>query len=94
MPQNDTSPNDTAEAIENSWYIVKQASNQCEILSEAALEACADSIKSDSSKSDSSKSGSSETDKPETIKWGPFETQNQAIAKRVGLIRAGKCQPS
>ena len=99
MPQNDTSPNDTAEAIENSWYIVKQASNQCEILSEAALEARADSIKSDSiksdsSKSDSSKSGSSETDKPETIKWGPFKTQNQAIAKRVGLIRAGKCQPS
>ena len=99
MPQNDTSPNDTAEAIENSWYIVKQASNQCEILSEAALEARADSIKSDSiksdsSKSDNSKSGSSETDKPETIKWGPFKTQNQAIAKRVGLIRAGKCQPS
>lgn len=26
-------------------------------------------------------------------KWGPFETKNQAIAKRVGLIRAGKCQP-
>ena len=26
--------------------------------------------------------------------WGPFETKNQAIAKRVGLIRAGKCQPS
>ena len=27
-------------------------------------------------------------------KWGPFETKNQAIAKRVGLIRAGKCKPS
>lgn len=26
--------------------------------------------------------------------WGPFETKNQAIAKRVGLIRAGKCKPS
>jgi len=78
MPQNDTSPNDTAEAIENSWYIVKQASNQCEILSEAALEARADSIKSDSiksdsSKSDNSKSGSSETDKPETINGGPLK---------------------
>ena len=27
-------------------------------------------------------------------KWGPFKAKNQAIAKRVGLIRAGKCQPS
>lgn len=26
-------------------------------------------------------------------KWGPYDTQGEAIAKRVGLIRAGKCQP-
>lgn len=26
-------------------------------------------------------------------KWGSFSTQGEAIAKRVGLIRAGKCQP-
>lgn len=26
-------------------------------------------------------------------RWGPFETQQTAIARRVGLIRAGKCQP-
>ena len=26
-------------------------------------------------------------------RWGPFETQQEAIARRVGLIRAGKCQP-
>ncbi|CAN1213097.1 hypothetical protein TUMEXPCC7403_23030 [Tumidithrix helvetica PCC 7403] len=25
--------------------------------------------------------------------WGPFATQGEAIAKRIGLIRAGKCQP-
>lgn len=25
--------------------------------------------------------------------WGPFTSRNEAIAKRVGLIRAGKCQP-
>ncbi len=25
--------------------------------------------------------------------WGPFTSQSEAIAKRVGLIRAGKCQP-
>ncbi|AFY68666.1 hypothetical protein Pse7367_0355 [Thalassoporum mexicanum PCC 7367] len=26
--------------------------------------------------------------------WGPFANQNEAIAKRVGLIRAGKCIPA
>jgi hypothetical protein len=25
--------------------------------------------------------------------WGPFADRSEAIAKRVGLIRAGKCQP-
>jgi hypothetical protein len=25
--------------------------------------------------------------------WGPFSLQGEAIARRVGLIRAGKCQP-
>ncbi|MFS8798697.1 hypothetical protein [Synechococcus sp. R60.3] len=25
--------------------------------------------------------------------WGPFPSQAEAIARRVGLIRAGKCQP-
>ncbi|NEQ75939.1 MAG: DDE transposase family protein [Okeania sp. SIO2C9] len=25
--------------------------------------------------------------------WGPFNTFEEAIARRVGLIRAGKCQP-
>lgn len=29
----------------------------------------------------------------EIQRWGPFETQQEAIARRVGLIRAGKCQP-
>jgi hypothetical protein len=29
----------------------------------------------------------------EQEQWGPFATQGEAIAKRVGLIRAGKCQP-
>lgn len=26
-------------------------------------------------------------------RWGPFDSQQIAIARRVGLIRAGKCQP-
>lgn len=25
--------------------------------------------------------------------WGPFAERGDAIARRVGLIRAGKCQP-
>ncbi|ELS32178.1 MULTISPECIES: hypothetical protein [Pseudanabaena] len=25
--------------------------------------------------------------------WGGFASQGEAIAKRIGLIRAGKCQP-
>jgi hypothetical protein len=31
------------------------------------------------------------TDNPKT--WGPFTSRTEAIAKRVGLIRAGKCLP-
>ncbi|WP_017314452.1 hypothetical protein [Mastigocladopsis repens] len=31
---------------------------------------------------------------PEIIEhWGPFTSEGEAIARRVGLIRAGKCQP-
>lgn len=26
-------------------------------------------------------------------KWGPYNSQQEAIARRIGLIRAGKCQP-
>lgn len=26
-------------------------------------------------------------------KWGPYPSQEEAIARRIGLIRAGKCQP-
>jgi hypothetical protein len=25
--------------------------------------------------------------------WGPFISEGEAIARRVGLIRSGKCQP-
>jgi hypothetical protein len=25
--------------------------------------------------------------------WGPFEAHGEAIARRVGLIRSGHCQP-
>ena len=26
-------------------------------------------------------------------RWGPFSSPGEAIARRVGLIRRGKCQP-
>jgi hypothetical protein len=29
----------------------------------------------------------------ESEKWGPFDSESEAVARRVGLIRAGKCQP-
>ncbi len=33
-------------------------------------------------------------DNPEIVEqWGPFSSQEEAIARRVGLIRAGKCKP-
>ena len=33
-------------------------------------------------------------EKPSNLEnWGEFKTQEEAVAKRVGLIRAGKCQP-
>jgi hypothetical protein len=35
-----------------------------------------------------------EDDNSEIVeKWGPFDSEGKAIAHRVGLIRAGKCQP-
>jgi hypothetical protein len=34
------------------------------------------------------------SDREDTLEtWGPFASQGEAIAKRIGLIRAGKCQP-
>lgn len=26
-------------------------------------------------------------------KWGPYDSPEDAIARRIGLIRVGKCQP-
>lgn len=35
-----------------------------------------------------------EDDNSEIIEqWGPFTSEGEAIARRVGLIRAGICQP-
>ncbi len=58
---------------EIDWFIIKEASEECQVVSAQVLEAL---------------------EMPPAEKWGPFKTQSQAIAKRVGLIRAGKCKPS
>jgi hypothetical protein len=30
---------------------------------------------------------------PNQERWGSFKNEQQAIAKKIGLIRAGKCKP-
>jgi hypothetical protein len=60
------------------WYIVKNLDGHCEILAAPALESKAETLEQTSS---------------DLGRWGPFPSQSEAIARRVGLIRAGKCQP-
>jgi hypothetical protein len=60
-----------------TWYIIKQPQGTCEIVP-------SEQITEDNQ----------EINNPEIIeKWGPFVSQGDAIARRIGLIRAGKCQP-
>lgn len=63
---------DAPSATSEQWYIIQQASGQCEIVL----------------------SSSDQADLSLTAQWGPFLTKNDAIAKRVGLIRSGKCHPA
>lgn len=65
-----------------AWYIVKQPDGHCEIVS-------ADQIQ------DQAKENHAESTQANSFEqWGPFASQGEAIARRVGLIRAGKCQPT
>ncbi|MEB3295299.1 MAG: hypothetical protein VKJ24_19270 [Synechococcales bacterium] len=61
------------------WYIVKQAAGFCQITPDRPSEPLSES--------------SSESAPSPPQYWGPFSSQAEAIARRVGLIRAGKCQP-
>ncbi len=63
----------------NQWFIVKQNNGQCAILGDGV-------IKPEDSPAESELGAPGE-------QWGPFDSQAEAIARRVGLIRAGKCQP-
>lgn len=58
----------------DSWYIVKNMTGTCDILSASEI-------------SEEQKTGNG------THSWGPYASKSEAIARRVGLIRSGKCQP-
>ncbi len=62
---------------EEAWYIVKQSNGSCEILPATEVEV----------------NQSGEQSMTSAERWGPFSLRSEAIARRVGLIRAGKCQP-
>jgi hypothetical protein len=64
---------------QGTWYIVKQADGHCKISSDEEL---------------SLDRSATETPKNTEEIWGPFTSRHDAIARRVGLIRAGKCQPA
>jgi len=59
-------------SIPQTWYIVKQKTGNCKIVS---------------------REGESGDDRLTIEMWGPFNSKEEAIARRVGLIRTGKCQP-
>ncbi|MBW4463883.1 MAG: hypothetical protein KME07_00375 [Pegethrix bostrychoides GSE-TBD4-15B] len=65
---------------ETPWYILKHSDGHCEI-SQIEL-------------AEGSAPGEESEDKAPVEQWGPFATQDEATARRVGLIRAGKCSPS
>jgi hypothetical protein len=61
------------------WLIVKQSNGQCVIVL--------------ASPTANSEGRSAESALEATEQWGAFNSQAEAIARRVGLIRSGKCQP-
>ncbi|MEB3356444.1 MAG: hypothetical protein VKK04_06935 [Synechococcales bacterium] len=71
------------------WYIVRQAAGHCDIISAQELEA---SNVGDRPESDRPEAAN-DIDADEGQRWGPFASQGEAIARRVGLIRSGKCRP-
>ncbi|WP_293123501.1 DDE transposase family protein [Microcoleus sp. bin38.metabat.b11b12b14.051] len=60
------------------FYIVKRPAGNCEILPLAEPSQTIAQIEQN----------------PTIIEqWGPYNSAEDAIARRIGLIRAGKCQP-
>ncbi|MBW4658946.1 MAG: hypothetical protein KME15_09740 [Drouetiella hepatica Uher 2000/2452] len=69
-----------------TWYVVKQPDGHCEVMQDEIIPNAG--MSDDASAPDGNAEG-----QPRADRWGPFESQAEAIARRVGLIRAGKCQP-
>ncbi|NJO78024.1 MAG: DDE transposase family protein [Cyanobacteria bacterium RM1_2_2] len=67
------------EAEANTWYVLKHADGHCEVTQIDMGEGSAP--------------GEEEEEKSPQEQWGPFASEDEANARRVGLIRAGKCQP-
>jgi hypothetical protein len=63
----------------SNWYIVSQEAGGCLIVTAQELASYG--------------ADDDDEDAPTIECWGPFETRDEAIAKRVGLIRSGKCKP-
>lgn len=70
-----------AESKPDGWYIVQQESGHCDIVMSAA----------NPSPEMNAPDSSNAAENPKT--WGPFDSQGEAIARRVGLIRSGRCKP-
>lgn len=64
-----------------NWYIVKKAEGTCEI------------VPGDSADNKADNKGDNKKDPTILEQWGLFDSVEEAISRRVGLIRAGKCQP-
>ncbi|PSB23801.1 hypothetical protein [Stenomitos frigidus] len=70
------------ESKTEAWYIVKQDNGQCSIVPGSEAES-------------PKPEPQPEIEEPPALeRWGPYASQSEAIARRVGLIRAGKCQPA
>ncbi|MEX0270996.1 hypothetical protein AB3R30_17795 [Leptolyngbyaceae cyanobacterium UHCC 1019] len=68
----------------DQWFVVKQENGQCAI----APVLSTGNLEEHSAESESS------TESEAAEQWGPFTSQSEAISRRVGLIRAGKCKPA
>ncbi|MGV0025206.1 hypothetical protein [Phormidesmis priestleyi] len=60
-----------------AWYVVKQMDGHCKVVPASEV------VVSDEPSAEAT----------QAEQWGPFKSQGEAIARRVGLIRAGKCKP-
>jgi len=78
----------------SNWYIIQRQTGECDIVpNDESNEHEPDEHESDEHESGERLSSHDEQGKEKPQTWGPFSSQEEAIARRVGLIRAGKCKP-